>query len=289
MMNLPPEIIEKIFLELCLSETISTPHRRDPRLLVSWVCSQWRAIALATPSLWANIRIPIDSPSSHDYIRTWISRSAQSALSVVFYGPAHSATPSTEIFDLIVPQAIRRCASLKLCINEPTLKRLFTLPPGSLRALRSISIRPIPSRHKIYSIPYITAFQQCPWLHRVTFTFEADNLDLAYLNLPWHQLTYLDVSSCSLLEYECLDVLRQCIALQECNISAFTTPLRDLERIETLSISPVVLPSLHTLCLDLSRPSFRTSLSPPCRMLPMFQYLLSGTISHLTLGGLPWI
>ncbi|KAF8879623.1 hypothetical protein BD779DRAFT_1551550 [Infundibulicybe gibba] len=74
-MNLPPETIEIIFLNLCPTKTVF-PLRRDPRLLMTQVCSQWRAVALAMPSIWANIHIPLNFPPPHDCVRTWISRSA---------------------------------------------------------------------------------------------------------------------------------------------------------------------------------------------------------------------
>ncbi|KAF8880957.1 hypothetical protein BD779DRAFT_1033613 [Infundibulicybe gibba] len=109
--------------------------------------------------------------------------------------------------------------------------------------------------------------------------------------------------SCSLREYECLQVLRRCTALQECSISTFPTPLNDLQRVRALFTCPIVLPSLHTLCLDLRDPmnhsvpfvhalciprlrSLRaiSSTSLPRALLPLFQTLLSEAMRHLDLS-----
>ncbi|KAF8880963.1 hypothetical protein BD779DRAFT_1675629 [Infundibulicybe gibba] len=304
MMNLPPEIIEIIFLKLCSSKTVFPLQRDEPRLLVTQICSRWRAIALAIPSLWANIRVSLDSESRLllDPICAWISRSAQSPLSFGMRNPTHSYGSSTKLDDLVF-SVIQRCASLKLCIDEWTRVRLFTLPPGSLHALQKISIstRPVSYRSGPNEIPPATAFQQCPHLRQVKFAFWGDELDPADFNLPWHQLTHLHMPSCSLREYECLQVLQQCILLQECSIYIFPTRLDNLQRIQALSACPIVLPFLHTLHLELVRDHsvhFVRALRLPrlCNLcaisrtnwpralLPLFQTLLSETLRRLNLS-----
>ncbi|KAF8880984.1 hypothetical protein BD779DRAFT_1547217 [Infundibulicybe gibba] len=298
MMNLPPEIIQTIFLELCLPETISL-LREDPRLLVTQVCSQWRAIAISMHTLWANIRIPTHLPLPHDQVRTWISRSAQSPLSVEFYGPFDYHTPPSDILEVII-SAIWRCASLKLCVEELALERLLTLPSGTLRNLRHLSIKYTPSHRHRLILPRTTTFQQCPQLRRMTLAREGGGIDPAGFNLPWQQLTHLDMGSYLLYDYECLNILHQCTALQEC--SGFTLPSRDLQRVRAFSTRPlIVLPSLHTLRLALGDiedhsiyffralrlpllHSLRILRSLPHEMLPMFQHLLSETIRHLDLA-----
>ncbi|KAF8880992.1 hypothetical protein BD779DRAFT_1547232 [Infundibulicybe gibba] len=299
MMNVPPEIIQTIFLELCLPETISL-LRDDPRLLVTQVCFQWRAIAISMPILWANIHIPTHLPLPHDQVRTWISRSAESPLSVEFYSLSDYYIPPADILEVIM-SAIWRCASLKLCVEELALERLLTLPSGSLRTLRHLSIKFTPTRRRRVILPHATAFQECPQLRHVTLAKRGGGIgmDSVDFNLPWHQLTHLDMSSYSLYDYECLNILHQCTALQECGI--FTLLSNDLQRAQAYSTGSIVLPSLHTLhlalgyitshsiyfaralCLPLLH-SLRISGSLPHEMLPMFQHLLSEKIRYLDLA-----
>ncbi|KAF8880951.1 hypothetical protein BD779DRAFT_1547163 [Infundibulicybe gibba] len=107
--------------------------------------------------------------------------------------------------------------------------------------------------------------------------------------------------SCSLREYECLDVLRQCTALEECSISTSSrsTPFHDLQRVQALPRHTIVLPSLHTLRLRLSdspghdifvrtlrlpclrRLGVESRVSLPRILLPAFRTLLSKTIRYL--------
>ncbi|KAF8880960.1 hypothetical protein BD779DRAFT_1675626 [Infundibulicybe gibba] len=258
MMDLPPEIIRIIFLQFCSSKTVFPLEQDEPRLLVTQICSRWRAIALALPSLWANIRISLGlSPLLLDPIRAWISRSAQSTLSFGIRSPYHFPMSSTAIIDPI----LQYCTSLKLHVDEPTLIRLLSLPPALLQALQKISIMHIPTRLVVASstILRVTAFQQCLQLRRASFTLPAHTMDFANLHLPWHQLTHLDVYSCSILEHECVDVLRQCTTLEECKISTFFTPSRDPQRMQAFSCHPIVLPSLHTLRLALGYPVNRSA------------------------------
>ncbi|KIL56037.1 hypothetical protein M378DRAFT_89973, partial [Amanita muscaria Koide BX008] len=56
---LPREIIGFIFSILC-AEKIPIPHKQEmtpPQITVSHVCSKWREIALATPTLWNDVEI----------------------------------------------------------------------------------------------------------------------------------------------------------------------------------------------------------------------------------------
>ncbi|KAF8880958.1 hypothetical protein BD779DRAFT_1802787 [Infundibulicybe gibba] len=305
MRDLPPEIIEIIFLRFCSSKTIFPLQRDEPRLLITQVCSQWRAVALAIPSLWANIRISLDSTPLFDPVHVWISRSAQYPLSFGIRGPRVYGAFSTITIDLIFP-IIQHCTFLKLYINEIALTRLLTPPAGSFCALQRISIKSVPTPYVMSRgmIPRATAFQQCPQLRQMTFGFAAHAVDPADFNLPWHQLTHLDAHSCSFREYECLDVLRQCTALEECSISTFPIHSRDLQKTKALSRRPIVLPSLHTLRLDLGDPAVHSvhfvhalrlprlcslhatsSKSQYYTLLPVFQTLLSETICHLDLSG----
>ncbi|KAF8880962.1 hypothetical protein BD779DRAFT_1675628 [Infundibulicybe gibba] len=298
-MDLPPEIIEIIFLQFCSSKTIFPLEQDEPRLLVTQICSRWRAIALDLPSLWANIRISLGlAPLLLDPIHAWISRSAQSTLSFGIRIPDHFPMTSTAIIDPV----LQYCTSLKLHVDEPTLIRLLSLPPASLQALQKISIMHVPTQRVITSnmILRVTAFQQCLQLRRAKLTFPAHTIDLADLHLPWHQLTHLDAYLCSLREHECLNVLRQCTALEECSISTFYTPSHDPQRMQAFSRHPIVLPFLHTLRLGLGSlvnrstrfvhalrlPHLRslcveTPASSPHALLPVLRVLLSETILHL--------
>ncbi|KAJ7113036.1 hypothetical protein C8R44DRAFT_596190, partial [Mycena epipterygia] len=52
-LTLPSEITSDIFIQSIPRD--SNPSRHTAPLLLTQICRQWRAIALATPSLWQSI------------------------------------------------------------------------------------------------------------------------------------------------------------------------------------------------------------------------------------------
>ncbi|KAI5888734.1 uncharacterized protein SCHCODRAFT_02588218 [Schizophyllum commune H4-8] len=65
--DLPAELLEMVFLEVCSQQLDLPPvyHKRIrrnscPALEISWVCSRWRAVALASTALWAPSRLVVD-------------------------------------------------------------------------------------------------------------------------------------------------------------------------------------------------------------------------------------
>ncbi|KAF8879602.1 hypothetical protein BD779DRAFT_1147305 [Infundibulicybe gibba] len=168
MEDIPVEIIQMIFLKLCSPSTRFPLRRKERRLVVTHICSQWRAIALSTPTLWASFSIYVWSsrlpPQRLDPIRAWISRSSQSTLSFKFYGP----TWDPEMVTNLVFPVIHRCSLLKLRLNTTTLNRLLTFPPNSLCSLQSISLSVEENARD--PTPIATVFQSCPKLHKFSLT-----------------------------------------------------------------------------------------------------------------------
>ncbi|KAF8879612.1 hypothetical protein BD779DRAFT_1788897 [Infundibulicybe gibba] len=257
MVNIPAEILQTIFLELCSPTTTFPLREGEPRLVVAHVCAWWRAIALSTPTLWANLSIHVRgfrlqlAPPLLGPIRAWISRSAQSTLSFNFHD---SMRDSEMVIDFVFP-IIHRCSFLNLQLNTMSLNRLLTLPPNSLYALQSIALLVGENTRVADPTPFATAFQSCPELRTFALTTldfgqlqrHPENLKIADFNVPWHQLTTLHLYSPSISAYECLDIIHKCASLQECCIYISFMGDLTLQRIIDLSRHPVALSFLHTL------------------------------------------
>ncbi|KAF8871415.1 hypothetical protein BD779DRAFT_1718679, partial [Infundibulicybe gibba] len=92
----------------------------------------------------------------------------------------------------------------------------------------------------------------CPELR--TFALQSPysiTLTIVNFDAPWQQLTTLQFHT-QILAYECLDIVRRCTSLQECDVSISIMSSRALQRITELSRCPIVLPSLHTLQIQFS-------------------------------------
>lgn len=83
LLDLSPELVGEVF-QHCLPEQESFSPRDAP-LVLTQVCSAWRAIALTTPRLWSNIYVPGWQTMPRDVgalVRLWLDRSGQTKLSV---------------------------------------------------------------------------------------------------------------------------------------------------------------------------------------------------------------
>ncbi|KAJ3513347.1 hypothetical protein NLJ89_g3004 [Agrocybe chaxingu] len=94
---LPREIWVVIFQIIVDSSTDSTRttftgRKHDPLLILTWVCSHWRNLAISTPSLWSKLQIQINRDSlklakhKESYTKLvdlWIHRSKQCPLAIV--------------------------------------------------------------------------------------------------------------------------------------------------------------------------------------------------------------
>ncbi|KAJ6515121.1 hypothetical protein C8R47DRAFT_503998 [Mycena vitilis] len=89
--RLPVEITSNIFLE-CLPEHRIPNSRAAPMLLLN-VCNAWTDIALATPALWASIRLDFSCAA---VMKTWLQRARNHALSITV-----SRSLDTEVATLI--------------------------------------------------------------------------------------------------------------------------------------------------------------------------------------------
>lgn len=77
--RIPPEVLAKIFVHSLPGESSFTePSIHTPPLLLSLVSTQWRKVAITTPTLWTGLEVyfhndPDDPPES--FIKMWLDRS----------------------------------------------------------------------------------------------------------------------------------------------------------------------------------------------------------------------
>ncbi|KAF8880281.1 hypothetical protein BD779DRAFT_1093119 [Infundibulicybe gibba] len=317
MEDLPIEIIQKIFLETCSSQTIFPLRINEPRLSVTHVCSRWRAIALSTPTLWASFYIRstrVDPVPYAGTLRTWISRAALSTLSFEFHEPhpRFKISITCSMVVKVVFPVIHRCSFLRLYLDIATMHRLLALPPNSLRALQSLTIDVRGRARMVDPPPFSIAFGPCSQLHTFVLAVPTRYLEHALTHLritnfdvPWHQLTTLTLDLLAIPAYECLDIIRRCTSLQQCTVNRLLL-IDDLTRDRIFSHPPITLQSLHTLRIAFadqgSEESYRAFFCalrlphlrkfqpndyshPTFWSLKIFQPVLGDTIQELDLSG----
>ncbi|KAF8876058.1 hypothetical protein BD779DRAFT_1677939 [Infundibulicybe gibba] len=254
-MDIPIDILREIFLQCLSRSSYIPPTPTEPRLVLSHVCSTWRDVALDTPRLWSDIII--DNPRRNNFdvvgypiLFAWLSRSCPCPISlqISYTGQLHHI-----LDDLIFPN-LYRCRSLVFNASDTSLQRVLSLPAGVLSDLKRIEIIAIGNPRIIRNLVNdgsVIAFQSSPKLRHVVFSFYAKNVDVRRLHFPWKQLSVLVFRWSSISAICCLSVLRECTALGECEVSISEIDASVAENLTKFSTRPVVLPSLHTLHLQL--------------------------------------
>ncbi|KAJ6494167.1 hypothetical protein DFH09DRAFT_946859, partial [Mycena vulgaris] len=80
MARLPVEISSDVFMHCMLDKSI--PHVNRPPLLFLNICRLWSKIAIATPSLWAEIRAHHPGVNFGKLMDRWVGRAGSLPLSI---------------------------------------------------------------------------------------------------------------------------------------------------------------------------------------------------------------
>ncbi|KAF8869751.1 hypothetical protein BD779DRAFT_1584286 [Infundibulicybe gibba] len=120
---------------------------------------------------------------------------------------------------------------IDLGTTEAKLRQLLFLPAGTLPNLETIQLYEMENLSEagidLFNHGQITAFQGCPELRSYIPAF-------GYISATL-----------------CLDILRECVSLQDCRLSILPIDGITADRLCVLSNRPISLPSIHTLSLAL--------------------------------------
>ncbi|KAJ7746331.1 hypothetical protein B0H16DRAFT_1889151 [Mycena metata] len=216
-LTLPLEITTQFFF-WCLPSRSSDDNdwnrlRTDHApLSLSYVCKDWREIALSTPALWTNIEIERDSIVGADLFETWMER-AKGPLSVKLSGFAEHGWDEhlTDILQVLDDHAGEiRVLELEY-INYEALQEFA----GVVSAWKFQSLEKLTVGLDIEGIPtmHVKAFAKAPLLREVSLT----ETPFSLFTLPWPQLTKITGSFAK----NCLKILRSAPSLLECTFTAW--------------------------------------------------------------------
>jgi hypothetical protein len=262
---LPHNVLARIFTLAACSPAILPPSLWDIRLILSLVCSEWKALVFSTESLWNKVIFSPQLANSRNFPRikvlidTWLSRSRNIPLLLDALADPMTGLPRSEplnsefLGQIFVPLLAR--ASIVLCyLDTSTLTSFLNLPPGTLSSkLENIRIvttgSPVAGAE---NVP-ITIFEgsSVPNLRFVELSLKNRNpLDTF---LPWGQLTSLLLTE-PISPTTCMTVLHKTSSsLQSCCFKiGFSVPT-SLSRL-TDPLYKVRMPKLWYLSFALMNP-----------------------------------
>ena len=274
--SLPIELQNEIFF-FCMSPFPRLSIKEAP-IVLARVCSTWRSIVLSTPRLWSSFEVEIQGsgPSGllHDTrlmhrMKLWLERSCCSPLSVrLVYNPVGrvSNDRSTQLLAALLSQA-RRWRNAHFTLPAASIAKLQPFPPDSFPTLRSLTFK-------------VTGVQS---------SLSDPPLNILAMNIPWEQLTGLDLqlepSNLPTLD-EALDILSQTVNLKYGTLQLECTWNRRDNQRDKLS-----LPTLDTLQLILQDANTAADRLEACLIqflnllcLPKIRVLRLGWLANSSVG-----
>ena len=257
---IPPELLAKIF------EYASGTGWTRAAIVVSHVCSTWRAAARSHPSVWSHVTINLDMRDPVCWTKHWLSMARHAPLHVKI---VHTV-PSTLLGQVmaLLSERSERWVSLTLDLHLADTRQVLAACTGSFTRLRSINVTLIATDESIEAAEGTTgfsnAFRDSPALTSVSIVGNVLPKDL-----PPH-LTSLYI------EYS--DPLGFSI---ETPRSVLET-LRNLTDLETLTLRLGVVTAPPGIP-DVELPKLKTLVYEDLRTgeFPIVNYLTASSLTHL--------
>ena len=172
--RLPLDVLHEIFFHCLPAHRNPIMKSSESPLLLTRICSSWRAIALSSPRIWSKIHIPLPGDPSFtprdeiitdglsrrrqkiasvlqlrcDAVRRWLSRSGTCPLSISIYHPSSYSNPqnskveelSQEMFNILLSFA-DRWSDVDLFMPEDIYSQLQgNTQPATFSSLKSLKL-----------------------------------------------------------------------------------------------------------------------------------------------------
>ncbi|KAJ7276624.1 hypothetical protein C8J57DRAFT_193826 [Mycena rebaudengoi] len=246
-LTIPSEITSHIFSESIPADSNASPSRHIAPLLLTQICRLWRAIALATPSLWQSIRLAEvreqHNNGSGELLEMWLKNSSTLPLSLSF--AVRDSGRAQSLID----------ASL---VHHHRLLEISVTSEGNLEASdKALPIlRKVTFYHWGRAVSRAVNIGDAPMLQEAHLRFTNPITDID-IQIPWAQLTRLTLETFD-FPAVCLPMLSQCSELlshlthnsilhDEVLQNTFSLPHITLEHLDSLSaafIGPSLVPHL---------------------------------------------
>ena len=261
---IPPELLAKIF-----EHASETGWTRAP-IVVSHVCSTWRAAAQSHPGVWSRVTVSLDMRDPVGWTAHWLSMARQASLHVTITHTV-STTSLGQVMALLLERS-ERWVSLTLDLHLADARQALAACTARFTRLRSIDISLFAIDESIETAEgttgFANAFQDAPTLTSVSILGNVLPRDLP----PW--LTSLRI------EYG--DPVGSVIQTPRSVIGA----LRNLPDLEVLTLQ---LGVMHPVAmappdiLDIELPKLRTLVYDDLQTgeFQILNYLTAPSLAHL--------
>ncbi|ESK88761.1 hypothetical protein Moror_17149 [Moniliophthora roreri MCA 2997] len=284
--RVPSDILREIFVQCLPEDRLPTHNIHQAPLLLTGICRSWREVAITTPRLWNRIHIWLRYPRSppiteffHSLMKAsaegldlWLERSGTMPLTLSLHASTPSSLSSRDPWNFntnggrvkdiemlyinfarhLLPYAAR-WKSLSITISARVMDFLKALPEEfELTSLEEFRPTRPPEMMNWEALDVV--FRRSPSLRSV----QLDDGYLERLSIPCGNLTEVAISGLreDVLFHNFKRVLSpSCASLRHCTLDILI-PMNST--IWAIVGSPVVLPMLHTLKVQIRSPQIPT-------------------------------
>lgn len=206
--RLPIELLSEIFL-LCVDDSVDARNTIHIPLLLSNICSHWRAAAIANPKLWARLFIELSGNASQDdiaLVSTWLARSAACPLTIYVFWEEAPFGDTHAVLEKLMDH------------SERWRTMFFYLPYCAFKSFNRIRKR-LPMLTDLslgtdddVAPDGLNMFEVAPSLR----SLECVNFSPTVLRFPWSQLQDMPLLSGNIVD--CLEVLARGTSLTKMSV-----------------------------------------------------------------------
>ncbi|KAG5640773.1 hypothetical protein DXG03_007242 [Asterophora parasitica] len=259
--DLPAELLCEIFEHFIAEPAVVSARGPSTPAALTQVCRIWRKVAFSTPRLWDDIVIECGDWSNIIHltqaVREHLGRSNELPITIHATGKASynsNGAAGGRISNLLLPYA-NRTQHLTLAFPSECMNQfLQTAVPGfQIPALESVTLVYHNIQRNNDLLP-IRAFANAPRLRKFEVKYELESLTYWFLHvsgtlfeLPWDQLTELNLIHLILSPEAVPRILKRCPNLESCALTAAkeVSP----EEATYHPTSDTILPSIRNLTL----------------------------------------
>ena len=258
---IPPELLAKIF------EHASEMGWTRAPIVVSHVCSTWRAAAQSHPGVWSRLTVNLDIRNPLGWTEHWLSMARHAALHVTI---THTA-PTTSLGQVmaLLLERSEQWVSLTLDLHLAGTRQVLAACTARFAKLRSIGLSLVTTDESIEAVEgttgFANAFQDAPALTSISIVGNVLPRDLPP-RLTSLRIEYSDPSGFSI----------------ETPRSVIET-LRNLPDLETLTLQLGVIATAPLDIPEIELPKLKTLIYEDLRTgeFPILDYLTASSLIHL--------
>jgi len=254
--RLPQDVLYEIFLHCLPTHRNPIMTSSESPLLLTRICSSWRAIAFSSPRIWSKIHIPLPGDPSFnpgyrittletscqriagilqlqcDAVRRWLSRSGKCPLSISIYHPSSysdlqntgAKERSQEMFNILLSFA-DRWSDVDLSMPEDIYTQLQgNTQPTTFSSLKSLKLDLHRNFHNNLQSPPIRILD-APGLCSITISAIQTTYDMIgkLVQPVWNRLMHITLAS-AIIDTYLVCLLRRCPNLVFGNFMIIPSP-----------------------------------------------------------------